>query len=182
MATQTLSLKLKGLKGLARKEKLRLANAIKKSKVMDDIGEDIIKVSKKAKREPLPSGKKSWSKRRDKLAAKNPTDPTYASGKSNLTFTGQLLNSIKVKFMAGKFLIRISPTGTHKKYKSASKRKGKKKSSGKRSSNMDIAIGHETGKLGKSRAPKRPVIIVTKKTAKKYGKWIKKKVGRLFLS
>lgn len=161
-------LKLKGLSRFSGKEKLKLGRAIKQSGVMDDIGEDIIKTSKKAKRKGFST---EWSKYRDKLATKNPTDPEYSSGKSNLTFTGGLINSIKVKFVTGQFKIVIAPTGKHKNYKRLTKRK-KKKGASKRSSNMDIAIGQKD--------QGRDTIIVTKKNLKKYGKWIKKQVGAIF--
>jgi len=162
-----IKLKLKNVSKLSRKERTRLGQAIKRSGVMESIAEDVIKVSKKAKRKGLT---KKWSEYRDKLAAKNSTDPEYGSGKSNLTFTGGLLNSIKAKFVVGKFLIRLEPTGTHSLYKRLTKRKTKTKR--KRSKNQDIALGQE--KMG------RPVIIITDKTIKKYSKWIRQRVGKLF--
>lgn len=67
------------------------------------------------KRSTLPAISTDWAKYKNKLAAKNKTHPTYAKARSNLTFTGQLLDSLKA-FFKGR-TITIKPTGTHKGYK-----------------------------------------------------------------
>lgn len=68
------------------------------------------------KRKNLPSPLSTeWSRYKDKLAGINKTHPTYGKGRSNLTFTGQLLNSLKAFFERN--TITIKPTGTHRGYK-----------------------------------------------------------------
>lgn len=61
---------------------------------------------------PLDS---EWVSYRSKLAGINKTHPAYSKGRSNITFTGQLLNSIKAFFEGS--TITIKPTGMHRGYK-----------------------------------------------------------------
>jgi len=68
--------------------------------------------------------KERWIIRKTKLAKTNHTDEFYEEGKSNLTFTGQLLNSIVFNIVSkGKLLFTFS--GTHEGYVSESGKKGK---------------------------------------------------------
>lgn len=68
--------------------------------------------------------KESWILRKRKLSQTNHTDEYHEEGKSNLTFTGQLLNSIVFKIVSkGKLLFTFS--GTHEGYVSESGQKGK---------------------------------------------------------
>ena len=53
--------------------------------------------------------------RRNRLASVNETDSAYSPKRSNLTFTGQLLNSLKATFKGA--VITISPTGMRRPYK-----------------------------------------------------------------
>lgn len=70
----------------------------------------------------LPSGKgikplaPTTIQRRRDLSKKNRTHPDFSPRKSNLTFTGQFLDSFKATFerVGRKVLINIAPTGVHK--------------------------------------------------------------------
>jgi hypothetical protein len=70
----------------------------------------------------LPSGKnvkrlkRVTIERRRQLSRKNRTHPDFSPAKSNLTFSGQFLDSFKVVVdrVKSAVRIRISPTGTHK--------------------------------------------------------------------
>lgn len=54
---------------------------------------------------------------RGNLAKNNSTHPTYSKGRSNLTFSGQLLDSLTFKKISGG--LRIEPSGSRKPYKGA---------------------------------------------------------------
>lgn len=82
--------------------------AIKSKAMLDEIGisitTDIVDQTKnKAKSIPnqsrLASLSTAWIERRRKLAESNDTDSAYAPTKSNLTFTGRLLNALKHKII-----------------------------------------------------------------------------------
>ena len=70
---------------------------------------------KEGNREKLPSISDEWVERRKKLSKVNTTTGVYSPKRSNLSFTGQLLDSLKAKFSGSK--ITISPTGTRTPYK-----------------------------------------------------------------
>ena len=69
--------------------------------------------------------------RRKSLATSNKTAKDYSASKSNLTFTGQFLESFKGKFRKTKLSILyvVEPRGVHKAYKlpKNKKKKGKRK-------------------------------------------------------
>ena len=68
-----------------------------------------------------------WNKRRKRLSKFNATSKHYKPStlKSFLTFTGQLMKSIKAKINITKGIITIEPTGVHKKYKTGKRNKSK---------------------------------------------------------
>jgi len=66
----------------------------------------------------LPALANSTRRSRDYLAQFNTTSRFYAVDKSNVTFTGQLIDSIKSKIVDGKIV--ISPTGSREPYITAS--------------------------------------------------------------
>lgn len=57
---------------------------------------------------------------RKQLAKRNRTHSTFSPGRSNLTFTGQLLDSLTFKKIRGG--VRIEPSGSRKPYKGGSKK------------------------------------------------------------
>lgn len=63
--------------------------------------------------------KESWIFRKKRLADFNQTDPEYQEGRSNLTFTGQLLNSFKHRII-GRGELELSFEGDHEGYKTPS--------------------------------------------------------------
>ena len=63
----------------------------------------------------FPSLDDKYITRRKRLASVNETDSVYSPKRSNLTFTGQLLNSLKATFKGA--IITISPTGKRRPYK-----------------------------------------------------------------
>lgn len=67
-----------------------------------------------AKQRPL---EKSSIKTRRYMEKYNKTDPTYSPKRSNVTFTGQILNSIKVFISSGK--IELRPDGNRQPYSTA---------------------------------------------------------------
>lgn len=92
-----------------------------------------------SKTRKLPNLSDKWKKRRGKLSKVNPTHKTYSQNRSNITFTGELLNSIAFKYNR-KSGFTIFPKGMHKGYIGL---KGKR---GKSVSNADIVKGLD--KLG----------------------------------
>ena len=60
--------------------------------------------------------KEAWIKRRTKLSRSNNTDRDFEDGRSNLTFTGQLLNSLS-SLIEGPGKIKIYLKGIHKAYR-----------------------------------------------------------------
>ena len=66
------------------------------------------------KESSFPSLETKTEKRRKRLATVNTTDRAYSPARSNLTFTGQLLNSLK--FSISGLRIKIFPSGTRSPY------------------------------------------------------------------
>lgn len=58
----------------------------------------------------------NWIERKSRLAGKNVTHRSYRKNKSNLTFTGQLIDSIRFFFNKTKFRVEIEVIGKHKPY------------------------------------------------------------------
>lgn len=114
--------------------KRKLARAVKSTEVITEISDYYKEESKKRRFAPIS---RSWAKRRHELKSKNPTDGAYSYGRSNLTFTGQLINSIKSRWNSKNNQIEIYPSGMHKGYV------GKNGKRGKSVRNSDIAFGQE---------------------------------------
>lgn len=64
--------------------------------------------------QPFKPLSKSWRKEREKLSKYNKTSEVYSKNRSNLSFTGQLLDSLTYVANAGKILLKF--TGIHKAY------------------------------------------------------------------
>jgi hypothetical protein len=73
--------------------------------------------------------KDSTIKNRKRLAKLNPTHPDYSTGKSNLTFTGQLINAIRSLVVRFGSEVRINifvDASTRKPYRTGKKSRAKK--------------------------------------------------------
>jgi hypothetical protein len=115
--------KFAGLKSLPDKLLKIAKEAITDQKLADRLKNKILLEIKK--NSTLPSGttvnqiSNEWQERREKLAVINKTSPYYGQNKSNMTFTGQFLNSFKAQiFLFGRAVqFVMSPIGMHKGYK-----------------------------------------------------------------
>ena len=94
--------------------------------VVDDLKETIRSGTNPKTGKPYKKLAESTIRHREFYAKINSTHPEYAPRRSNLTFTGQLVDSIKgkLKRTSKSVMIEIEPTGTHQ---------GIKLKSGKRS-------------------------------------------------
>jgi len=99
--------------------------------VLRDIGEvlvlDIVDTTKNEKSIPnklanLKLLKEAWINRKDRLSKYNKTSPDYEHGKSNLTFTGQLLNSLTY-IVEGPGKLKLMFKGNHSAYIGANGKK-----------------------------------------------------------
>lgn len=151
-------IKITGLEKELDRTKLRIGSAIKKSKFAKDLRDDIInEVRDKGLSQPLSDG---WVRKRGELAKINKTDPAYSKGKSNLTFSGQLLNGLRGIFVTSTLSFIIGYTESkenklHKIYKNS--RKDKRKASDfDSSSSKVITLGKLFGEMNK----KRPILQV----------------------
>lgn len=75
----------------------------------------------------FPALSKEWIERREKLAAVNSTHKDFSPSRSNLTFTGQLMDSLKtiLKLTSNSAKIIMEYTGTHKGYIGLKGKRGK---------------------------------------------------------
>lgn len=65
-----------------------------------------------------PKNSDAWENRKEKLTATNPPSEHYRKGLSNVTFTGDLLESIDVtKINTSNGTVEINATGNHKPYR-----------------------------------------------------------------
>lgn len=132
MATRV---RIVGLEKLSRRIKLQVGKAIKDSEFEKELLTDLVKEIKDNGIEPGLAS--STIRRRDRLATVNPTDAAYSAGKSNLTFTGQLLASLRSKFRVRGLVFNFTAIGKHKPYKNMSGKKQKFKKK----------LNEDTGKL-----------------------------------
>lgn len=111
---------------------------------------------------PYDDLKQSTIDRRRTLSKVNPTDEKYSPARSNLTFTGQLVRSIRAFARPAKGIIEIRPTGTHKQYKGI-----RKKRLGKPVRNSDISEGlqnkHQRNLIGISERVKKNMLKIIEK-------------------
>lgn len=114
------SVRIRGFENINKRITQRVLGEIRKSGLLQQLGRNITEDVKKGTQTGQagwPELSKKWSDYRDKLASINKTDDQYRSGRNNLTFTGQLLNSLKTFIQVSKLRVIIRPTGNHKKYK-----------------------------------------------------------------
>lgn len=124
----------KSMDGLEQNVRDAFKKAIGNKQMLNEIGKeiiiDVVDVTRnKDKSIPLKLSdlkllKESWIITKRRLAQTNETDPAYEDGRSNLTFTGQLLNSMRHSIL-GPGKLEISFKGMHAGYKSATGRVSK---------------------------------------------------------
>lgn len=108
--------KITGLDKAARQAKLKIGQAIKASSFEADMRSQIIEEIRENGIEP--GLKASTIKARKRMALKNSTHKDYRAEDSNLTFTGQLLDGLKVKFLTARLSFIVDSLKTkHRKYK-----------------------------------------------------------------
>lgn len=142
--------------------KIAFSKVVNNPRMMGEIGESIVtdvvdQTRNKEKSIPLKSDlnllKESWIKQRTWLQKYNQTDPTFEDGRSNLTFSGQLLNSLTYRVI-GRGLLRgvleVFFDGIHHPYK------GKNKVLGKELTNDELS--EYVAKAGRPVVGVRPAI------------------------
>ena len=122
----SISVKLneKSLKDVEDLIKKAFNNVIRNKKMLTEIGEDVTKDIQFQTRagnsipnnEKLAPLKKSWILIRKRIAESQGTHQAYREKRSNLTLSGQLLNSLKAK-VKGPGSVEVAPTGLRSRYK-----------------------------------------------------------------
>lgn len=120
----TFKINEKSLQNVEKNVREAFDKVIRSNAMMNEIGavvtNDVKEQTRKGK--SIPNGSKlkalssKWIDRRKELAKSNDTDEAYQAEKSNLTFTGQLLNSIRF-IIPGPGKIKIFFDGMHDPYK-----------------------------------------------------------------
>lgn len=109
-----------GLDDLRKRTVTEIGRAIKASNFQETLVQDIVEEVRKSGVEPRLS--KATIRQREYLAKHNSTHPSFVAGKSNLTLTGQLLNSLKAKYIITKKIFIIdAPKRKHIRYKKGAK-------------------------------------------------------------
>jgi hypothetical protein len=105
---------LKRVEGSMRNSLTKVLNSPAMAKELGEvIISDIQFQTRKSSFKPLTE---DWIKERKQIAKATPTHQAYSPRRSNLTLTGQLLDSLKlVSYAAGKYLFKF--VGDHKPYK-----------------------------------------------------------------
>lgn len=116
-------IRITGFENITPRIKTKILQAINVSKYSQDLTNDIVSEIRKNGIEP--ELEKSTKRTRRYLANYNSTHPDFQPDKSNLTLTGQLLDSLRGKPVNKKFQIIIdSLSKKHSRYKTATN-KGK---------------------------------------------------------
>lgn len=113
-----------GLERATKRIRLQVGQAIAKSKFADKLREAVVKET--IENGLGPSLQRSTIKRRERLATVNTTGPGYQAGKSNLTFTGQLLRSLRIKFVASRLVFQFTALKSRRPYNLIRGGKGQK--------------------------------------------------------
>jgi hypothetical protein len=137
MAKVTIKNLFKVKNSIQKEIRLAIFQTIREEKITEQIA-DVLKETNRDGIDPKTglehrALEPSTVNRRSKLSQVNSTHPKYSAGKSNLTFSGKLVDSIKAFSRPAKSLIEIKVTGTHDQYKGLVKKK-----LGKRIRNEDI--------------------------------------------
>lgn len=118
------TVKINGLKNVKSSVE-KLFEQIRTDKgLLDDVGANLVIQTQDFNRSgKSPSGTRhepisdEWIERKEALKQKNNPAPYYRRGASNLTFTGQLLQSIKFKINQSAGSVYLYMSGTRKPYK-----------------------------------------------------------------
>ena len=120
------SVKITGIKGIEQATKKAIGLIDKDRELFKDLGETVVgqitgsaKAGRDLNKTKFKNVSDSWRDRRVKLAAVNNTDPLFQgkSKKSNLTFTGQLLNSFTYRVNMTALSLGFLFKGSRKPYK-----------------------------------------------------------------
>lgn len=128
----TFKISEQSIKNVEKSVRTTFRKVISNNKMLGEIGDiivtDVVEQTRNNeksipnKMKDLPLLRESWIKRRDILSNYNQTNEAYDSGRSNLTFTGQLLDSLTWAITrAGQ--LKVYFQGIHKPYKSVKKKK-----------------------------------------------------------
>lgn len=163
--------------------KRKINRIIRDKGILDKVGQMIVEPMKEGVNpvtgkpyKPLAS---STIANRRAMAKYNQTSPRFSPDKSNLTFSGQLLDSIKHRIVISKSIIIIEPTGTRRAYRKKSGKPAKRSVK----TNKELAKIHSKGgKKSKKggRLPKREVLKISKKKLKEVNQFIKRELLALF--
>lgn len=108
----TISLRITGLENTTRRLKTQIGRAIREAEFNKVVQTETVKEIRD--RGLNPELAPSTIKYREFYEGNNSTHPDYESNKSNLTYTGSLLDSIRVKFIVAKLAFVFSAVGAHK--------------------------------------------------------------------
>lgn len=122
----TFKVKEQDIKNVEASVRSAFEKAIRSKQMLNEVGqvvvEDVVEQTRRREKsipnklKDLKLLKESWIRRKTKLAQYNNADPEYQEGRSNLTFTGQLLNSFKWA-VTGPGKLKLFFDGIHKPYK-----------------------------------------------------------------
>jgi phage gpG-like protein len=118
--------------------KEELTKIISDKRLLTDIGVKMLELTQSFNRAgKSPTGKKheaisdDWIETKEELRPYNKVSEYYRKGASNLTFTGQLIRSIKFRVESSKATVVIEPTGKHLGYNLKNNKKTKSISNAK---------------------------------------------------
>lgn len=121
MGSQLTKIRITGFENITPSVRTKIARAIAQSGFQAELQKSIIEEIRDNGIKPDLSP--ATVRTRNYLAQFNETHPKYQTGKSNLTLTGQLLDSLRAKFVLSKLLFNVfAGARKHKKYKTGGKR------------------------------------------------------------
>lgn len=169
------TIKIKNLAAVEAEFKRRANEAIKQRRLLNRIGEDLAKQIVGSAREGKFIGNGSRLSaldadtvpQRQRLSRSNSTHPAYSPRRSNLTLTGELLDSIKHNVNESRGEVIVEAKGTHPGYKTLGG-----SSSSSRTSNADI--------LRFQASMGRNVIGINDKLRERYRQFVIEEIRRNF--
>ena len=131
----------------------------------------------------FPALKESTIERRRRLKNFNSTGRLFAEKKSNLTFTGQLLRSIKIVAME-KGKVDVGPQGARRATRTGPKSSQKRTLISGRNENLAVVHqeGAQAGRRGKSRIPSRKFIGMDAKGVKRISSIVRRTLRRALIA
>jgi len=166
--------KIKGLLKLEASLRRKFQKFLDETKVigdelLDDLKDEIKDGTSPATGKPFKALAKSTIDKRRKMAKYNSTDSSFSPTKSALTFSGQLVDSIKsnVKILAKSVNITIEATGKRKPYKN---KDGSNTKGSAKVGNKKLAEIHSKGNAS---LPKRDIVNISRNRTDKIVKRIK---------